>query len=131
MILVNSEGFELEEGFKNDVKPEVTENLKGKFNKDEALVLIGTGFSLMFVDEGKRNKDRLLLEINDFISLDYGKQINVNIEVDVDRDALLNKVQSLNDDEILGLIQIIFECNKDDVFRNHKFDEVMIELFGL
>lgn len=127
MILVNSEGFELEEGFKNVVKPEAMEKLKGKFNKDEALVLIGTGFSLMFVDEGKRNKDRLLLEINDFISLDYGKQINVNIEVDVDRDALLDKVQSLNDDEILGLIQMIFECNKDDVFRNNKFDEVMIE----
>ena len=61
MILVNSEGFELEEGLKNDVKPEAMENLKGKFNKDEALVLIGTGFSSMFVDEGKRNKDRLLL----------------------------------------------------------------------
>lgn len=131
MILVNSEGFELEEGFKNDVKPEAMENLKGKFDKDEALVLIGTGFSLMFVDEGKRNKDRLLLEISDFIKLDYGKQINVNIEVDVDKEVLIDKVKSLNDDEILGLIQIIFECNKDDVFRNDKFDEVMIELFGL
>ena len=40
-------------------------------------------------------------------------------------------LKSLNDNEILALIKKIFECNRDDVFRNNKFDEVMIELFGL
>lgn len=102
MILINSAGFELKDGFKNDVEPEVIYNIKRKFNKNEITLLILATDSFIFSENGKRNKEILINSLYDYAILTGGVE-----------NSFIEKLTALKDKEVTNLIQIIFECNKE------------------
>lgn len=104
MIVINSAGFELKDGFKNNVKSEVIDKIKRKFNKNEIALLILATDSFIFSENGKRNKDILINSLHDYEMLIGGVE-----------NRFIEKLTALKDNEVTNLIQIIFECNKKKV----------------
>jgi len=120
MILINSAGFELKDGFKNETKPEVIENIKRKFNKNEISVLIVATDSFIFIEKGKRNKDILINSLYDYGILTGGFE-----------NSFIEKLIALNDNEVINLIQMIFECNKKKMLIGKRIGEVISEVWTI
>lgn len=117
MVLINSAGFELKEGFKNEVKPEVIDKIKRKFNKNEMVLLILATDSFIFSENGTRNKEILINSVYDYEILTGGFENN-----------FIEKLTVLKDNEVTNLIQIIFQCNKEKMLMEKRIGEVISEI---
>lgn len=120
MVLINSAGFELKDGFKNETKPEIIDNIKRKFNKNEIALLILATDSFIFSENGKRNKEILINSLYDYAILTGGVE-----------NSFIEKLTALKDNEAINLIQIIFECNKEKMLMEKRIGEVISEVLGV
>ncbi|UZT06199.1 hypothetical protein ONV75_16590 [Clostridium sp. LQ25] len=120
MKIINQEGKYSEKGL--IVDDNLKTNLKGKFTKEEALVLVAT-YNSVIINETRKNKQIVINSVKD--SMDFGEAMFIK----VNKENLIEKLEKLNEEEIKALLQIVFEC----INTNHSLyiDDILKEKFQI